>query len=158
QGIGQGQPHVAIRAPLVERPPDVGHPLIHIPFAAGEAEAALATARHACLFQAMWAQIRRIARLQSATAEHVVDDGLHMTILVPWMALLAGLPVSAAALLEGVFVDPLPCGCHSAWLSHVLAAEASGSSPSSASRYPAPPQESRAEEEILKKDILLRCT
>src|SRR5215471_18952979 len=106
----------------------------------GETEAALATERHAFLFQAMWAQIRRIARLQSATAEHFVDDGLHMTILIPRMALLEGLPVIAEDLLEGVFVDSLPCGCHSAWLYHVLAAEASGSSPSSAPLYPAPPQ------------------
>jgi hypothetical protein len=27
----------------------------------------------------------------------------------------------AEDLLEGVFVDPLPCGCHRAWLYHVLA-------------------------------------
>src|SRR5262249_10586568 len=113
--------HVAIRDPLVERPPDVGHPLIHIHFAAGEAAAALATERHAFLCQAMWAQISRIARLQSATAEHVVDDGLHMTILVPRMALLEGLPVIAEDLLESVFVDPLPCRCHRAGLYHVLA-------------------------------------
>src|SRR5215471_1704541 len=87
----------------------------------GETEAALATERYAFLFQAMWAQIRRIARLQSATAEHFVDDGLHVAILVPRMALLEGAPVIAEDLLEGIFIDPLPCGGHSAWLYHVFA-------------------------------------
>jgi hypothetical protein len=48
-----------------------------------------------------------------------------MTILVARMALLEGLPVIAEDLLEGLFVDPLDCGCHSARLYHVLAAEAS---------------------------------
>src|SRR6516164_5829499 len=38
------------------------------------------------------------------------------------MALLKGPPVIPEELLEGVFVDPLPCGGHSAWLYHVLAA------------------------------------
>src|SRR5215470_8816315 len=69
----------------------------------------------------MRAQIRRIARLQGATAQHFVDDGLHVAILVPRMALLKGPPVIAEELLEGVFVDPLPCGNHSTWLYHVLA-------------------------------------
>src|SRR5467141_3918472 len=121
QGIGHGQHHMAIRYPLIERPPDVGDPLIHVYLAAGEAEAALAAEGHAFLFQAVRAQIRRIARLHGATAEHFVDDGLHVAILVPRMALLEGLPVIAEDLLEGVFVDSLPCGCHKAWLYHVLA-------------------------------------
>ena len=69
----------------------------------------------------MRAQIRRIARLQGATAEHFVDDGLHVALLVARLVLLEGLPVIAEDLLEGVFVDSLPCGCHSAWLYHVLA-------------------------------------
>jgi hypothetical protein len=73
------------------------------------------------LFQAMRAQIRRIARLQGATAEYFVDDGLHVAILVARLVLLEGLPVIAEDLLEGVFVDPLPCGGHRAWLYHVLA-------------------------------------
>src|SRR5215831_1851706 len=73
----------------------------------------------------MRAQIRRITRLRSATAEHLLDDGLHVTILVAWLPPLEGLPVIAEDLLEGVFVDPLPCGDHSARLYHVLAAEAS---------------------------------
>src|SRR5262249_17683406 len=73
----------------------------------------------------MRAQIRRITRLRSATAEHILDDGLHVTILVAWLPPLEGLPVIAEDLLEGVFVDPLPCGDHSARLYHVLAAEAS---------------------------------
>src|SRR5215813_5515611 len=124
QGIGHGQHHMAIRYPLIERPPDVGHPLIHVYLAAGEAEAALAAEGHPFLFQTVRAQIRRIARLHGATAEHVVDDGLHVVILVPRMALLAGLPVIAEELLEGVFVDPLPCGDHSACLYHVLAPRA----------------------------------
>src|SRR5215468_8553949 len=139
QGIGHGQHHVAIRYPRIERPPDVGDPLIHVYLAAGEAEAALAAEGHPFLFQAVRAQIRRIARLHRATAEHFVDDGLHVAIVVPRMALLEGLPVIAEDLLEGVFVDSLPCGDHSAGLYHVLAAEASGSSPSSAPLYPAPP-------------------
>src|SRR5712691_3350758 len=121
QGIGHGQHHMAIRYPLIERPTDVGHPLIHVHLAAGEAEAALAAERHPFLFQAMRAQIRGVARLWRAAAEHLVDDGLHVAILVAWMALLEGLPVIAEDLLEGVFVDPLPCGGHSACLSHVLA-------------------------------------
>src|SRR5213079_2239669 len=100
-------------------------PLIHVHLAAGEAEAALAAERHAFLFQAMRAQIRRIARLQGATAEHFVDDGLHVALLVARLVLLEGLPVIAEDLLEGVFVDPLPCGGHRARLYHVLAAEAS---------------------------------
>jgi hypothetical protein len=37
------------------------------------------------------------------------------------MALLEGPPMIAEDLLEGIFVDPLLCGCHSAWLYHVLA-------------------------------------
>src|SRR5215471_17128074 len=37
------------------------------------------------------------------------------------MALLEGLPVIAEDLLEGVFVDPLPCSGHSPCLYHVLA-------------------------------------
>src|SRR5499433_351105 len=124
QGIGHGQHHVAIRYPLVERPPDVGDPLIHVYLAAGEAEAALAAEGHPFLFQAVRAQIRRVARLGRAAAEHLVDDGLHVAILVPRMALLEGLPVIAEDLLEGVFVDPLPCGDHCAWLYHVLAPRA----------------------------------
>src|SRR6058998_1267964 len=125
QGIRHGQHHVPIRDPLVERPPDVGHPLIDVHLAAGEAEAALAAERHPFLFQARWAQIRAGARLWSATAKHLVDDGLYVAILVAWMALLEGPPVIAEDLLEGVFVDPLHCGCHRACLYHVLAAEAS---------------------------------
>src|SRR5262245_31194915 len=116
QGLGHGQHHVAIRYPLIERPPDVGYPFIHVYLAAGEAEAALTAEGHPFLFQAVRAQIRRIARLHGATAEHVVDDGLHVAILIPRMALLEGLPVIAEDLLEGVFVDPLPCGDHSACL------------------------------------------
>src|SRR4030095_2308014 len=67
------------------------------------------------------AQIRGVARLQGATAEHLLDDGLYVAILAPRMTLLEGLPVIAEDLLEGVFVDPLPCGGHSAGLYHVLA-------------------------------------
>src|SRR5262245_35992600 len=69
----------------------------------------------------MRAQIRGVARLQGATAQHFGDDGLHVAILVPRMALLEGLPVIAEDLLEGVLVDPLLCGDHSAGLYHVLA-------------------------------------
>src|SRR5215467_8983059 len=115
---------MAIRHPLIECPPDVGHPLIHVHLAAREAETALAAERHPFLFQAVRAQIRRIARLHGATAEHVVDDSLHMALLVPRMTLLEGRPVIAEDLLEGVFVDPLPCGDHSACLYHVLAPRA----------------------------------
>src|SRR5215471_12701763 len=124
QSIEHGQHHMAIRYPLIERPPDVDDPLIHVYLAAGEAEAALAAEGHPFLFQAVRAQIRRIARFHGATAEHVVDDGLHVAILIPRMALLEGLPVIAEDLLEGVFVDPLPCGDHSACLYHVLAPRA----------------------------------
>src|SRR5262244_1098046 len=112
---------MAVRHTLVKRPPNVGYPFIDIYFAAGEAEAALATEGHPLLFQTVWAQIRGIARLGSAAAEHLVDDGLHVAILVPRMALLEGPPVIAEDLLEGVFVDPLPCGGHSAGLYHVRA-------------------------------------
>src|SRR4029450_4813322 len=121
QGLRHGQHRVAICHPLIERPTDVGHPLIPVYLAAGEAEAALAAERHPFLCQAVWAQIRGVARLGSATAEHLVDDGLHVAILVPRMALLEGPPVIAEDLLEGIFVDPLPCGCHSEGLYHVLA-------------------------------------
>src|SRR5882724_4174558 len=112
---------MAVRHTLVKRPPNVGDPFIDIHFAAGEAETALAAERHPFLFQTVRAQIRGVARLGSATAEHLVDDGLHVAILVPRMALLERPPVIAEDLLEGVFVDSLPCGCHSAWLYHVLA-------------------------------------
>jgi hypothetical protein len=81
--------------------------------------------RHPFLFQTMRAQIRRITRLQSATAEHLLDDGLHVTILVARLTLLERLPVIAEDLLEGVFVDPLPCGDHNARLYHALAAASS---------------------------------
>src|SRR5215471_653658 len=125
QGIGHGQHHVAIRYPLIERPPDVGYPLIHVYLAAGEAEATLAAEGHPFLFQAVRAQIRGVARLHGATAEHFIDDGLHVAVPVARLVLLEGLPVIAEDLLEGVFVDSLPCGGHSARLYHVLAAEAS---------------------------------
>src|SRR5258706_6979373 len=66
-------------------------------------------------------KLNGIARLQGATAEHFVDPRLHVAILVARMALLEGPPVIAEDLLEGVFVDPLPCGGLSAGLDHVLA-------------------------------------
>jgi hypothetical protein len=88
---------------------------------AGEAETALAAEGHPFLFQTMRAQIRRIAHLRGATAEHLLDNGLHVAILVSRMALLEGPPEIAEDLLEGVFVDPLHCGGHSAGLYHVLA-------------------------------------
>src|SRR5262249_61966836 len=106
QCIGHGQHHVAIRDTFVERPTNVGYPLIDIHLAAGEAKAALTAERHAFLFQAVWAQIRGIARLQGATAEHFVDNGLPMPILEARMALLEGPPVIAKVLLKGVLVDP----------------------------------------------------
>src|SRR5713101_110040 len=53
QRIGHGQHHVTIRYTFVERATDVSHPLIHVHFAAGEAEATLATEGHPFLFQAM---------------------------------------------------------------------------------------------------------
>src|SRR5215470_2800905 len=150
---------MAIRDPLVERPPDVGHPLIHIHFATGEAEAALTTERYAFLFQAMWAQIRRIARLQSATAEHFVDDGLHVAILVPRMALLEGAPVIAEDLLEGIFIDPLPCGGHRAWLYHVLAPRSTRLCPLIRLSLPViSPCSDVEKRECSKKEILIRCT
>src|SRR5262245_11503662 len=99
----------------------MSYPLIHVHLAAGEAEAALATERHAFLFQAMRAQIRCITRLHGATAEHFVDDGLHVVILGARLVLLEGRQVIAEDLLEGVFVDPLLCSGHSAGLYHVLA-------------------------------------
>src|SRR5262249_28749880 len=98
----------------------MGHPLIHVSLAAGEAKAALTAEGYPLFFQAVRAQLGRIARLQGATAEHGVDDGPHMTILVPRMALLEGPPVIADDLLEGVFIDPLPCGCHIPWHLHVF--------------------------------------
>ena len=57
--------------------------------------------------------------------EHLLDDGLYVAILVPRMTLLEGPPVIAEDLLEGVFVDPLYNGCHSAGLYHVLALRSS---------------------------------
>src|SRR5258708_39156233 len=110
-----------IRHPPSQRLTDVGDPLIDIHLAAGEGEAALTAERHPFLCRAVRAKIRGIARLQGATAEHFVDHRLHVAILVARMALLEGPPVIAEDLLEGVFVDPLPCGGHSAGLYHVLA-------------------------------------
>src|SRR5262245_57338271 len=107
QGIGHRQHRVAIRHPLIERATDVGHPLLHVYLAAGEAKAALAAQGYLFLFQAVRAEIRRVARLRRATAEHLVDAPLHMAIPVAWMVLLEGPPVIAKELLEGVFVDPL---------------------------------------------------
>jgi hypothetical protein len=112
---------MTVRHTLVKRPPNVGDPFIDIHCAAGEAETALAAERHPFLFQAVRAEIRGVARLGSATAKHLVDDGRHVALLVPRMALLEGAPVIAEDLLEGVFVDSLPCGCQRAWLYHVLA-------------------------------------
>src|SRR5262245_2006800 len=120
-GIAHRQHRVAIRRPLIKRATDVGHPLIHVYLAAGEAKAALTAEGYPFLFQAVRAQIRGVARLGSAAAEHLVDDGLHVVRLVPRMALLGGPPVIAEDLLEGLFFDLLPCGCHSAWLYHILA-------------------------------------
>src|SRR5215813_13640419 len=131
QRIGHGQDHVAIRHAFIECPPNVGHPLIDVHLAAGEAEAALAAECHPFLFQTVGAQIRGVARLRRATAEHLVNDGLHMTLPVTRMALLEGLPVIAEDLLEGVFVDPLDCGCHSTGLYHVLALRSTRVAPSS---------------------------
>ena len=48
-----------------------------------------------------------------------------MALLVARVMLLKRLPVITEDLLEGVFVDSLPCGCHSARLYHVLTAKAS---------------------------------
>src|SRR5262249_11035130 len=120
QCIGHGQHHVAIRDTFVERPTNVGYPFVDIHLAAGEAKAALTAERHPFLFQAVWAQIRGIARLQGATAEHFVDNALHVANLVARMALLEGPPVIAEDLLEGVFVDPLSVVCHGRWLYHTL--------------------------------------
>src|SRR5882672_11993226 len=116
---------MAVRHTLVKRPPNVGYPFIDIHFAAGEAETALTAERHPFLFQAVRAQIRGVARLWRATAEHFVDDRLHVTILVTRMALLEGSPVIAEDLRAGVFGDPLHCGCHRACLYHVLAPRSS---------------------------------
>src|SRR5215510_8075382 len=44
-----------------------------------------------------------------------------MTVPVARLVLLEGPPVIAKDLLEGVFVDPLPDGCHSTGLYHSLA-------------------------------------
>jgi hypothetical protein len=124
-GLGHGQHPMAIRHSLVKRPTHVGDLLIDIHLAAGEAETALAAEGHPCLFQAVRAQLRRRARLQGATTEPFVDNGLHMALLVARLVRLERLPVIAEDLLAAVFVDSLPCGCHSARLYHVLAAEAS---------------------------------
>src|SRR5712692_8956575 len=107
------------------------------------------------LFQAVRAQVRRIARLQGATAEHFVDHGLHVAILVARMALLEGPPVITEDLLEGVFVDPLSVMCHGRWLYHTL--------PLGSTCLPslpcAPPWSlERGTQGQHKKEILIRCT
>src|SRR5215468_2739393 len=48
-----------------------------------------------------------------------------MALLVARVMLLECLPVITEDLLEGVFIDSLPCGCHSARPYHGLAAKAS---------------------------------
>src|SRR5262249_425123 len=105
-----------------------------------------------------WAQIRGIARLGSAAAEHLVDDGLHVAILVPRMALLEGPPVIAEDLLEGVFVDPLPCGGHRAGLYHVLAPTSTRLCPFIRLSIPIVSPCSDGEKRgFSKKKILIRC-
>ena len=83
---------------------------------------------------------------------------LHVAILVARLVLLERLPVIAEDLLEGVFVDPLPCGGHRARLYHVLGTEASRFFTLLSPLYLSPPQEGRAEYGIWKKEILIRCT
>src|SRR5215510_5256263 len=137
----------------------MSYPLIYVHLAAGEAEAALATEGHPLLFQAVRAQIRRIARLGSAAADHLVDDGLHVAILVPRMALLEGPPVIAEDLLEGIFVDPLPCGGHRAWLYHVLAPRSTRLCPLIRLSLPViSPCSDGEKRECSKKEILIRSS
>src|SRR5216683_4323842 len=150
---------MAVRHTLVKRPPNVGYPFIDIHFAAGEAETALAAERHPFLVQAVRAQIRGVARLWSATAEHLVDDGLHVAILGPRMALLEGPPVIAEDLFEGVFVDPLHGGCHSAGLYHVLAPRSTRlCTPLRPSLPIVSPCRDGQKGGILKKEILIRSS
>src|SRR5215510_13634573 len=143
--------------PYIERPTNVRHPLVDVHLAAGEVEAALAAERHPFLFQTVRAQIRGVARLWSTTAEHLVNDGLDMAILVPRMALLEGPPVIAEDLLEGVLVDTLDCRCHSACLYHVLARSSTWRCPLLSPSLPlVSPWRDRQKMECSKKEILIR--
>src|SRR5215470_2936265 len=67
------------------------------------------------------------------------------------MALLEGPPVIAEELREGVFVDPLPGGCHSARLYHGLAPRSTRLCPSSAPLSPSSLPIATGGEGILKK-------
>jgi hypothetical protein len=85
----------------------MGHPLIDVDLAARQTKATLTAQRNAFLLQAVLAEIGDVPRGRIATAQHLVDDGLHLTLLVAGIALLERLPVLAEDLLEGRFVDPL---------------------------------------------------
>src|SRR5215467_7963520 len=67
------------------------------------------------------------------------------------MALLEGPPVIAEELREGVFVDPLPGGCHSARLYHGLGPRSTRLCPSSAPLSPSSLPIATGGEGILKK-------
>src|SRR4029450_4906307 len=60
------------------------------------------------------------ARAWISTPQHLLDDRLHLRLLVAGIALLESLPVIAEDLLKGRFVDPLSVVCHGRWLSHTL--------------------------------------
>jgi hypothetical protein len=113
---------VAIRYPLIEGATDVGDLLIHVDLAAREAEAAFAAECDPFLVETMWTQIRGVARLGCATAQHLLDDVLHVASPISRMTLLERLPMIPKNLLEGVFIDPWCCKCHSWCLYHVSTA------------------------------------
>src|SRR5712691_12533659 len=53
QGIRDGQHHMTIGYPFVERPANMAHPLVDVHLTARQTKAALAAKRHPFLFQAV---------------------------------------------------------------------------------------------------------
>jgi len=92
QRIGHGQDHVAIRHAFIECPPMWDTHSSTYTLQQERQKLLLQLNATRFLFQTVGAQIRGVARLWSATAEHLVNDSLHMAIPVTRMALLEGPP------------------------------------------------------------------
>src|SRR5712691_8377620 len=112
QGIRDGQHHMTIGYPFVERPANMAHPLVDVHLTARQTKAALAAKRHPFLFQAVLTQIDAIARSRIATAEHLRDDLRDLRPQVVAITLPEHLPVIAEDLFEGLFVHAGCWGVH----------------------------------------------
>src|SRR5713101_9584758 len=112
QGIRDGQHHMTIGYPFIERPANMAHPLVDVHLTARQTKAALAAKRHPFLFQAVLTQIGTIATSGIATAEHLLDDLGHLRPQVVAIALPERFPVITEDLFEGLFVHACCWGVH----------------------------------------------